>query len=79
MEKDEADELVWAVESDCFHDVFVAIERLENLLCSDCKFLCEWVIDVFVYGYCNQLLRGLAFSVERVFAVMPSNFEFPFV
>jgi hypothetical protein len=53
MEENEADELVWAVESDCFVDVFVALERVENLLCSDCKFLCEWVIDVFVYGDCD--------------------------
>jgi hypothetical protein len=41
MEENEADELVWAVERDCFVDIFVALERVENLLCSDCKFLCE--------------------------------------
>jgi len=53
VQENEADELVWAVESDYFHDIFVAIERVENLVCSDCKFLREWVIDVFVYGYCD--------------------------
>jgi hypothetical protein len=53
VEENEADELVWAVESDCFHDIFVALERVENLLCSDCKFLREWISDVFVYGDCD--------------------------
>ena len=53
VEENEADELVWIVERDCFVDVFVAVERVENLLCSDCKFLREWVSDVFVYGYCD--------------------------
>jgi len=53
MEENKAGELVWVFEGDCFVDVFVAVERVENLLCSDCKFLCEWVIDVFVYGYCD--------------------------
>ena len=51
VQENEADELVWIVESDCFHDIFVALERVEDLLCSDCKFLREWVSDVFVYGY----------------------------
>jgi len=53
VEENEADELVWIVESDCFHDIFVAVERVENLVCSDCKFLREWVSDVFVYANCD--------------------------
>jgi len=53
VQENEADELVWTVEGDCFHDVFVAVERVENLLCSDCKFLREWVIDVFVDANCD--------------------------
>ena len=45
VQENEADEFVWAVESDCFQDVFVALERGRSALLGYIS-----VYDIYLLG-----------------------------